>query len=155
MDVTEFFKSKGIKITKARLAIYYILKEKDGSITADYIYERCKELGINVNLSTVYRNLDALEGKEVIEKFDLGEGRSSFAIKKNNHKHILECNLCHKEIQVPCPMQQIEEIVRNQTGFILTEHKLVLKGVCEECNKVPGAGEGENSNVHKMNTFSE
>lgn len=133
MNELEFFKSKGIKITKARLAIYYMLKDAEGSLTADYIYEKCKEIGIDINLSTVYRNLDALESKDIIDRFDLGEGRNSFAIKKNNHKHTLECNLCHKEIEVPCPMQQIEEIVRNQTGFVLTEHKLVLKGVCETC----------------------
>ncbi|SHI63038.1 Fe2+ or Zn2+ uptake regulation protein [Clostridium cavendishii DSM 21758] len=133
MSDVEFLKSKGIKITKARLVIYDMLKQADSSITADYIYEKCKELGIDINLSTVYRNLEALELKDIIDKFDLGEGRNSFAIKKNKHKHTLECNLCHKEIEVPCPMQQIEEMVRNQTGFVLTEHKLVLKGVCEEC----------------------
>ena len=39
----------------------------------------------------------------------------------------------NKEIEVPCPMQQIEELLRNQTGFKVKEHNLTLKGICEEC----------------------
>ncbi|PWX27046.1 transcriptional repressor, partial [Clostridium perfringens] len=35
--------------------------------------------------------------------------------------------------EVPCPMQQIEELLRNQTGFKVKEHNLTLKGICEEC----------------------
>lgn len=130
MEVKEIFKAKGVKVTKARLSIYNLLKETDRCITADYIYSKCKD----INLSTVYRTLEIFLEKGIVDKFELGEGKSSYKLKNEDiHKHILECDLCHKEIEVPCPMQQIEEILRNQTGFKVKEHNLTLKGICKEC----------------------
>ncbi len=32
-------------------------------------------------------------------------------------------------------MKQIEELVQSETGFTLTEHNLIMKGVCEECKR--------------------
>ena len=130
MEVKEIFKANGVKVTKARLLIYDLLKESDRSVTADYIYSKCKE----INLSTVYRTLEVFLEKDLVDKFELGDGKSSYKLKNRNiHKHILECDLCHKEIEVPCPMQQIEELLRNQTEFKVKEHNLTLNGICEEC----------------------
>lgn len=133
MRVGEYLGEKGIKVTKSRIAIYKILSDNDSSVSADYIYDKCRTVGMDINLSTVYRTLEVFEAKQIIEKFDLGNGKYSFAIRKNKHMHKIECSECHKEIEVPCPMQQIEEMLKNQTGFVLTEHRLVLKGICEQC----------------------
>lgn len=133
MRVGEYLGEKGIKVTKSRIAVYKILSDNDSSVSADYIYDKCRAVGMDINLSTVYRTLEVFEAKQIIEKFDLGNGKYSFAIRRNKHMHKIECSECHKEIEVPCPMQQIEEILKNQTGFVLTEHRLVLKGICEQC----------------------
>ncbi|MPQ44047.1 Fur family transcriptional regulator [Clostridium tarantellae] len=134
MNTIDILKEKDIKITKGRIDIYNILINVENGITADYIYMECKKQKKNLNLSTIYRTLELFQEKDLIEKFDLGEGKNSYSIKKNFHKHKLECNICHKEIEVPCPMHQIEEMLKNQTGFKLTEHKLVLKGLCKDCD---------------------
>jgi Fe2+ or Zn2+ uptake regulation protein len=133
MRIGEYLNEKGIKVTKSRIAIYEILSDNDSSISADFIYDKCRNIGMDINLSTVYRTLEIFEEKDIIEKFDLGNGKYSFTIRKNKHMHKLECSKCHKQIEVPCPMQQVEELLKNQTGFVLTEHKLMLKGICEEC----------------------
>ncbi len=135
MNVNELLKDKGIKITKARVVIYNIISDSDNGISADYIFNKCIEQGLNINLSTVYRNLDMFEEKAIVEKFDLGEGKYNYVLKKHSHKHILECSLCHKEIELQCPMQQIEELVKSKTGFTLIEHELIMKGICDECKK--------------------
>lgn len=97
--------------------------------------EECKKFGVDINLSTVYRGVEAFEEKGIIDKFSLKDGRFSYRIKGDEHKHLLQCSVCHKEIEVPCPMKQIEELVQSETGFTLTEHNLIMKGVCEECKK--------------------
>ena len=129
----EVLRQNKIKVTKARLAILDIIMKSESSISADQIFNSCIHLGEDINLSTVYRTLDLFEEKSLIEKFDLGEGRYTYCIKKNSHMHVLRCSICDKEIEVPCPMHQVEEMVKNKTGFTLTEHQLVLKGYCEEC----------------------
>jgi len=46
---------------------------------------------------------------------------------------LLQCKLCHKEIEIECPMQQVEELIKNKTGFSSIEHQLKIEGICEEC----------------------
>ncbi|MGL4571155.1 MAG: Fur family transcriptional regulator [Clostridium sp.] len=135
MDVLNILKDKGIKVTKARLEILTILKESKESISADKIFDICREENININLSTVYRTLEAFLEKNIVDKFILEDGVAIYRPHKVNHKHLLECDICHKEVELTCPMIQIEEIISRQTGFTLTEHNLQMKGVCDKCKK--------------------
>lgn len=135
MDSNVLLKSKGLKVTKARVAILNILSDSDHSLTVEMIFEKLKDLAIDINLSTVYRCVEQFEEKEIVDKFVLKEGIFSYRLKGEEHKHLLECSICHKEIQVPCPMKQIEELVQSETGFTLMEHNLIMKGVCKDCKK--------------------
>lgn len=131
----DLLKRYGLKITKGRVAILAVLSGTDKSIGADAIFEECRNNGVDINLSTVYRALELFVEKGIVDKFALKEGMCSYKLKGEEHKHLLKCNVCNKEVQVPCPMRQIEEIVQNETGFTLTKHNLVMTGVCEECSK--------------------
>ena len=134
MDYGILLKEKGLKVTKGRVAILEILfSNKD--ITAEFILNECKKNGIDINQSTVYRAVEFFVEKGLIEKYPLKDGVFAYRVKGEEHKHLLKCNVCHKEVEVPCPMKQIEAIVENETGFTLTEHNLVMEGVCKECKK--------------------
>lgn len=135
MKVENILKEHGIKVTKSRLAILEILINNEDAVTVDYIYELCIKNGITIDLSTVYRTMDILENKDIIDKINLGEGKYNYKLKKDVHKHTLECYLCHKEVQIECPMVQIEQIIKNKTGFTLMEHELKIKGICDACKK--------------------
>lgn len=135
MDFTKFLKSKKLKVTKGRLAILDILFMNINGITAEFILDKCKENGVDINLSTVYRGVELFEEKGIIEKYPLKDGTFAYGIKGEEHKHILQCSVCHKEVEVPCPMKQIEVQVQKETGFTLTEHNLCMTGVCEECRR--------------------
>lgn len=133
--IKQFFKEKRIKITKSRIEIFKILSESKDSLAVEDIYNLCKERDAKTNLSTVYRTLDLFYSHDMVDKIDLGQGKYTYTLKEESHKHILKCNVCNSEIEVPCPMKQIEEILKNQTGFTLTEHSLELKGICNKCKK--------------------
>ena len=135
MEPKEVLKEKEIKITKGRIEILNILKNSENSLSAEKIHQiyRCSD--ININLSTIYRTLELFEEKEITEKITLNDGVFSYKLKGNTHRHHLECDICHKEVEIPCPMLQIQEMVQNSTGFTLTDHDLVMKGVCKECKK--------------------
>ncbi len=135
MEPMEILKEKNIKITKGRIEILNILKNSEKSLSAEKIHQiyRCND--ININLSTVYRTLELFEEKDLIEKITLNDGVFSYKLKGITHRHHLECDICHKEVEIPCPMLQIQEMVQNSTGFTLTDHDLVMKGVCKDCKK--------------------
>lgn len=133
MDYEALLKEKKIKVTLGRVSILKTIDNYSEAITADTIYEQCKEKGNNIDLSTVYRSLDLFEREGIIEKFNLGEGKCSYKIKVHKHKHVIECSLCHKEVEIECPMLPVEELIKNKTGFVLIEHELKMKAVCQEC----------------------
>lgn len=135
MNFDRFLKSKELKVTKGRIAILKALYKADRSLSVENILEECKKFGVDINLSTVYRGVEAFEEKGIVDKFSLNDGKFSYILKRDEHKHLLQCNICHKEIEVPCPMKQIEELVQSETGFTLTEHNLIMRGVCEECKR--------------------
>ncbi len=133
MNTKETLKRYQIKITKPRLAIYEILQEESHGIDADVVYQKCLDRGLSLNLSTVYRTLDVLEAKNLLIKYDLGESKYHFSLVRHGHHHIVECEKCHKVINLDCPMKQIEDLITKDTGFKLTEHHLEFKGICKDC----------------------
>ncbi len=133
MDIEAYLKKSSIKVTKGRLNILQILLNSEDALSVDYIYEQCRKKELPIDLSTVYRTMDMFENKKLVDKFDLGDGKYNYKLKKEIHKHTLECCLCHKEVEIDCPMVQIEQIIKNKTGFTLMEHELKIKGVCDKC----------------------
>jgi Fe2+ or Zn2+ uptake regulation protein len=133
MDSDKVLRDHSIKVTRPRVAIYDILVSLEKGVDAEGIYSMCTEMGLFVNLSTVYRTLELFEEKGLISKYDLGEKKYNYSLKKGSHIHTLECSSCHRLLDLECPMKQIEEMVSRETGFHLTEHRLELKGICSEC----------------------
>lgn len=133
MKATEVFDRHSIKVTKARIKIYNIIKDKKQGLKADDIYDICRENNFDINLSTVYRTLDIFEINKIVDKYDSGDGCYRYFINEDSHKHILECSICHKEIELDCPMRKFEEMVKDETGFVVLQHKLTMKGICKEC----------------------
>ncbi|MCY6370960.1 Fur family transcriptional regulator [Clostridium ganghwense] len=133
MNIEMILKENNIRSTKNRIAIMKVLEESEASVTAEYIFEKCKEKGQKVDLSTVYRTFDLLEEKDILNKFDVGEGKYNYILKNKCHKHTIFCHLCHKEVQIDCPMIQVEEIIKSKTGFTFIEKEIKLRCICEEC----------------------
>ncbi|TGY43740.1 transcriptional repressor [Clostridium sartagoforme] len=129
-----YFRENGIRVTVGRISILNIIEASEKGLSAENIYDECKKQNNNLNLSTVYRTLELLEEKDVIKKISI-DGPSLYILKRENHKHILECDVCHKCVEIPCPMEEIEEAIKAKVGFSLTQHKLELNGICDQCKK--------------------
>jgi len=135
MDIILYLKENNIRITKARKSILGIILSSSAAINANLIYELLEKDDIKIDLSTIYRTLDLLESKKILNKFDLGNNMYNYTISNNSHKHIIECDLCHKRMVIDCPIPQIEEQIKAKTGITLTESHVYLKGICRECKK--------------------
>ncbi len=135
MNVILYLKENNIRITNARKSILEIILCSSEAINANLIYELLKKDDIKIDLSTVYRTLDLLENKKILNKFDLGNNMYNYTMNNNSHKHIIECDLCHKKMVIDCPIPQIEEQIKAKTGITLTESHVYLKGICRECKK--------------------
>jgi len=136
MNWEAFLKENGIRITNGRILILKIIESSTKGLTAEQIYEMCKDKNGNLNLSTIYRSVELFEEKGIVKKINI-DGVAIYLLRKEDHKHmhILKCDKCDKSVEIRCPMEEVEEAIKVQVGFSLTEHKLELKGICDQCKK--------------------
>lgn len=128
-------KAVNLKTTKKRLMILSVLNNSDIPLTCEDILEKTSK-EININLSTVYRALNALTEKGILLKQLSNDGKTYYQINNREHKHQLICSLCNKVVLVNCcPLKKIESDICEETGFTITSHNLEFTGICSECAK--------------------
>ena len=127
---------KGCKNTKSRKAVIDALNNSITPVSADEIFMLIKENGSSANISTVYRTLELMENKGLVNKLIMSEGKARFELTGDGHKHHLICTNCHKMVTIDiCPIEKLETDVSQKTNYDITGHKLELYGVCPDCKK--------------------
>lgn len=135
MDVIQCLKENNLKATKSRIKIMSIIYQSEQCLSAMDIYNKLDKESIDIDLSTVYRTLETLYNHEIVDKFDLGEGKYNYKLKEKGHKHLIECEMCHKHVEIDCPMQQVQEYVKAKTGLTLLDSCVNLnRGICKDCS---------------------
>jgi len=125
---------QGCKNTRSRKAVIDVLEKAETPLSAEEIFLRIKEAGASVNLSTIYRTLELMESKGLVEKSIMNDSRARYEMTGVGHRHHLICTNCHKMVPLDiCPMESLEKDVCSKTKFDITGHKLELYGVCPEC----------------------
>lgn len=135
MNSIDILKQHNLKVTKPREAILDLLHNSKRGIDAETIKNELQKTDLFVNLSTIYRALETFEGLKIVEKFDLGDKRYNYILKKHDHLHRFKCEACKKDFELECPMSKIEELIAKETGFVVTNHHIELSGICKDCQK--------------------
>lgn len=132
---SEEFRHSGLKFTKHRADILDILEKSDRPIPAETVYLELKEREVPIHLSTVYRTLDALSAKGILNKLSIsGDSRAFFEYNRKIHQHYLVCMGCKKILPVThCPLEEYEKSLAAETHFVIEGHKLDIYGYCPEC----------------------
>ena len=130
-------KQSGLKMTKNRKAIIDMLLQKNHPIAAEQIYLELKKNKVEINLSTIYRTLEALEDKGLVTKLNIMDNdRMFFEYNKLGHRHYLVCVGCKKIVTVQgCPLESYEKALEKETHFTMVGHKLYLYGYCLDCQR--------------------
>lgn len=86
--------------------------------------------------ATVFRLLQRLAEHGVVRRLGLHERAAYFTLLiPGQHSDYLICTSCGSivAIQAACPVCQLEEEIRQQTGFRNLYHELEFFGVCPQC----------------------
>jgi Fur family ferric uptake transcriptional regulator len=135
-DIESMLSKKGCKNTKLRKAVIGVLDNANVPMSAEEIFLSIKKTGASINLSTVYRNLELMEKKGLVEKTLINDNKSRFELTKHGHRHHLICTDCNRMVALDiCPIENIEQDVKDETDFDITGHQLVFYGICPECKK--------------------
>lgn len=130
---SNILKTEGLKSTKHRRAIIDIIEKSEQPISSEQIYFELKRNNSSINLSTVYRILNVLTIKKIINKSDYDD-KFLYELNKNEHSHHFICSICKKMFKIDnCPLNEYEKTIRENFGFDITGHKLEIYGLCKNC----------------------
>lgn len=135
MDVKKEIKSKPLRSTRQRAIILEVLKGTSLHPTADWIYHRVRRTRPNVSLGTIYRNLNLLKEKGLINELKFGKNTSRYDGKFSPHHHIF-CIHCGKLEDVSCNLHaDFNKSVEKTSGYKIVAHQLEFNGICPDCLK--------------------
>ena len=88
-----------------------------------------------VGQATVYRTLKLLVESGLAETLDIGDGVVLYERKYGqlHHDHLI-CTKCGKRVEILDAVIEVRQAeVAAQYGFDLTQHRMILYGLCEAC----------------------
>lgn len=124
---------KKIRQTDARRVILEEMMTLTSHPTADEVYEIVRKRIPKVSLGTIYRNLEMLSEKGLIQKLEIGGTQRRFDGNTGNHYH-LRCIECGRIIDfTTSPLKEIEQILSKLDDYEILGHRLELIGICSVC----------------------
>jgi Fur family ferric uptake transcriptional regulator len=133
----EYLQSKGKRITAPRrVLVEQVFSHHEHFDVEKLLADLTRAGHRRVSRPTVYRTLEQLVDAGLLRKMELG-GRAvyehDYGYPSHDHLHCKECNRLiefHSE-----EIERIREAVARQNGFRVTGHRLIISGVCSECNQ--------------------
>ena len=131
------FRSKDLKLTRAReLIVQKILSTKAGEhFSADQLWDSLRKKDKRVSKATVYRTLNLLAGKKVLEEHDFGRGEKYYErmVDRPHHDHLI-CIHCGRIIEFENPeIEKLQERIAHSHRFTIAYHSHKLFGACARC----------------------
>ena len=120
----------------ARRAVVELLGRQDCCLTAQDIFDRLRAEGQPVGIASVYRVLDLLTDKGLLQRIDVGVGTARFepAHASGEHHHHLVCDDCGRvEAFADDELERALRKVEGRTGYSIAGHDVVLRGACRNC----------------------
>jgi Fur family ferric uptake transcriptional regulator len=134
----EFLQSRGMRITKPRLALVEFIFERHDHFNADELIESfaIRHKGEKISRPTFYRTLEQLVEAGLLRKMTLS-GRAVYEHDYGypQHDH-LYCQICDKLIEFSSEaLADLRDAVAGEHDFRVTGHRLIITGVCSDCSR--------------------
>ena len=101
--------------------------------TAATLYESVSKRLPNISLGTVYRNLDMLSKKGVIQKLEVGGSGARYDGDINKHYHIC-CTNCSRVDDIQKISDEIINIDLSEIeGYVVEGYHMNFYGICSDC----------------------
>ena len=122
-----------IKFTKQRQMVFEVVKEANGHVTAEKVYNTLKYRGHHVGVATVYRNLNLLYDEHLINRILHPDVGYLYDVNLSPHYHF-HCEMCNQIEDVTDIYQpEMDKMVEDRLHRKVFRHMTTFYGVCESC----------------------
>lgn len=129
-EIVKSLKKSGLKITTVRKEILEMLNISIKPVTVRKILSE-----IDVNKTTIYREIDILLKAGYLNKVDFGDGNKRYELSSLNHHHHLVCIKCHavEDVVLKESLFKEENLISQANKFMVLYHNLEFFGYCHNC----------------------
>ncbi len=134
-EILEALSAAGGRRTAARQVIVETLLDARDHLTADELAVRVQRKFPSVNISTIYRTLEALEELGIVDHVHLGHGRAIYHLADEEHQHLV-CERCEDVIELPSTkLRSFLRSIERDHGFEVDRRHFAIVGLCGKCRK--------------------
>lgn len=120
--------------TRQRQMVLDAVRSRRDHPTAEQIFQSVRSVDAHVSRGTVYRNLNLLCENQEIFRVVMSDC-DRFDLRTDPHYH-LRCVACGRVQDVDSPYDKAyDEALARKTGYQILRHRLVVEGVCPDCQR--------------------
>lgn len=133
----KYLRDHNLAVTSQRVAIAEVVLTSGRHLSVEDVSAELRGRRAAVGQATVYRTIELLVRSGLAVERDFGEGykRYESAGDEPHHEHLL-CTLCGRLTEFRDErLERITTLVAESHGFSRLRHRLVILGVCRDCQR--------------------
>ena len=131
-QIVTSLRDEGFRITPQRIAIVDYILNTDDHPSAEHIHKIVQKKYPMVSLSTVYKTLDLLKKKKLVNEIDV-DGESRFDAHVDEHINLV-CMNCGKIEDVDeATLKDIQTRAAKKSKYLVLKSSFELYGYCSDC----------------------
>jgi Fur family ferric uptake transcriptional regulator len=126
----------------ARTAVVERLAQESCCVTAQEIADSLRAEGARIGIASVYRALDALQGLDLVQRVEVGEGGARYeaVAPEGEHHHHVVCDGCGQISEFTDDgLERAIDRLGRKLGHRVSGHEVLIRGRCAQCASAPGA----------------
>jgi len=119
----------GLRMTGQRRVIARVLSEAKDHPDVEELHRRAHLVDSHISLSTVYRTVNLLEKKGILERHAFGRGRGRYEeASREHHDHLIDIATGRVIEFRSEEIEKLQQKIARELGFDLIGHRLELYG---------------------------
>ena len=133
-EVLDLLRARGARVTSSRRILLEVLFESTDHLSVEDIAAAVQAQAPDVNISTIYRNLEDLERLGVVTHSHLGHGAATYQLASLAHAHFV-CESCGAQVEAPESMfRGLARSAKADLGFTIDPRHFAILGRCSNCS---------------------
>ena len=116
--------------TKQKNLVLEVINNSYNHLSANEVYNACRNIIPNISLGTVYRNLNYLVENNLIKRIKMNDNIDRYD-RLDNHIHFI-CNKCGTIIDI---YDDYFINVKDIFGNIVNDYDIKFTGICKNCQR--------------------
>lgn len=132
--ITKTLKSKGLRVTPQRFAVYANLLARSDHPTAEQILEEMNQNFPISSQATIYSSLQVLREVGLVQEVLLEQGVSRYDANMDEHHHF-RCSNCGTIEDIPANQFTALDLSSLRAGLTAKSYQITVAGLCDRCGQ--------------------